>query len=471
MRRLRTVILALTTLFCLVLLPGAPSQVHPAAAGRTVKSTLCGKLAFLEDSKTGTKSIGLIPCGQSRPVIFQRRPSELLEYYRFKDVTIVSGPVVRTTMYGPISDYITKFDSYTAINNCNDCRPSVPGASPAGSSPDLACTNWALEQIATANPALGQMPAYQEIGQNLEYFAKGKVLRQKCGLEIGCQAREIGRQLGARLGPLLRQAGLANPDVTRLLGDVLAKPDETGACRSPGSLVLNLIISLNQQSFAIDALLVNGDAALLVADAQGVRAGVDMQGRLISDIPGAQVITGEESSCLLLPAGQLADISLHGLDNGAASLEAVLNRDDRIQYLYFKDFPVYEVTQGKLDTAASPPVLQLDAWAKGQYQPRQATYAEEGGLVIARLTPPTPSPTPAPATPTVEPSPTATSAPATPTRVPSTPAPTETAPAMQTAAPQSAPGGLCPLAFGVAMLPGALWLRKRKAQSHPAKPA
>jgi hypothetical protein len=470
MRHLRPAVLSLTILFCLILLLTSPAQVQPAAAGPTVKSTLCGKLAFLEDSKTGTKLIGLIPCGQSRPIIFQRRPSELLDYYRFKDVTIVSGPVVRTTMYGPVSDYITKFDSYTAITSCNDCRPSVPGASPAGSSPDLACSTWALEQIAAANPELGQLPAYQEIGQNLEYFAKGQVLRQKCGLEIGCQAREIGRQLGARLGPVLRQEGFTNPEVTRLFGGVLANPDETGACRSPGSLVLHLLTTLNQQGFAIDALLVSGDAALLAADAQGTQAGMDTQGQAITDIPGAQVVASEDSTCLLLPAGQLADIKLHGLGNGAASLEAVLNDNNGVQYMSFKNFPVYNVTQGELDLSVSPPILQLDAWGKGQFQPRQATYAEEGRLVLARVTPPTPSPTAAPATPTVEPSPTATVAPTTPPTLTPAPVAVVAAPATATSAPQATPGGLCPLAFGVAALPGAFWLRKKKAQLRSSTP-
>ncbi len=467
MRRTSTVVLILLILLSLAGIFVGTAQARPVLPARTVKSTLCGKLAFLEDAKTGTKLIGLIPCGESRPIIFQRRPSELLEYYRFKEVTIVSGPEVRSEAYGVIRDYITRFDSYTAINSCADCRPSIPGASAAGSSPDLACSDWALGYVAVANPALAAMPAFQEIGQNLGYFAKGQVLRRKCGLEIGCQSREIGRQLGSRLGPLLRQQGLTNPDVAGLLAGLLSTPDETGICQAPGSLVLNVLISLNQQGYAIDALSSSAEAAFLAVDAGGARSGTDEQGDPVSEIPGSQWIAGEKSNYLLLPAGKLASLKLRGTQNGAATLEAVLNRGDRIQYVFFKNFPVYEATLGELDLGASPPVLRLDAWGKGQFQSRQATFAEDGGLVIARVTPPTPSPTAAPPTATIEPSPTSMASPTFPATASPVPAAASTALPTPTPAPQSSPGNLCPLAFGIAALPGALWLVKRRTSPRP----
>jgi hypothetical protein len=460
MRRTRLVLLSLTILVCMAWPMAASGHALPA---RTIKPTLCGKLAFLEDAKTGAKLIGLIPCGESRPIIFQRRPSELLEYYRFKDAAIVSGPAVRTTTYGTISDYITRFDSYTAINSCNDCRPAVPGVRPAGSSPDLACSAWALTSLAADHPALAALPAFQEIEQNLGYFAKGQVLRQKCGLETVCQEREIHRQLGARLGPLLRQQQLTHVDVIAMLSGLLEKADQAQDCANPGSLVLNAVATLNQQGYAIDALSLSAEASMLASDAQGAQAGMDGQGKPVANIPGSQLVTGDQNSYLLLLADQLASLELRGQQNGAATLETVLNRGDTIQYALFKNFPVYAATLGELDLSAAPPVLQLDAWGKGQFQPRQATFAEDGGRVVARLAPPTPvnttTPTDAPPTATTQPSPTFT---ASPTTLPTT-LPTSTVPAALTPAPQATPGNLCPLVFGVALLPGALWLGKSKS--------
>ena len=100
----------------------------PASSGRAEwlgeerKETLCGRLTFLQNTKTGENLIGLIPCGQSQPIIFSYRPSELHDYYRLHEVVIKQGTPVYTANFGKISSYITKFSASFGIQDCNDCK-------------------------------------------------------------------------------------------------------------------------------------------------------------------------------------------------------------------------------------------------------------------------------------------------------------------------------------------------------------
>jgi hypothetical protein len=117
---------------------------------RTLKPTLCGKLVFIDDIKTGAKLIGLIPCGESRPIVFSRRPGELHNFYRFQDVVSEKDKnmSISTTNYGVLYTFIIKFKDYVPIQSCSECKGFSPTATIDFTEPVIDCTTWILEESA-----------------------------------------------------------------------------------------------------------------------------------------------------------------------------------------------------------------------------------------------------------------------------------------------------------------------------------
>src|SRR3990172_13315705 len=85
------VLLSLLGLQLLAIAPPQAAFARPFDQTNKNRSTLCGRLVFLEDYKTGAKMIGLIPCTESRPIIFATGPAELYDFYRFTNVVIKKG--------------------------------------------------------------------------------------------------------------------------------------------------------------------------------------------------------------------------------------------------------------------------------------------------------------------------------------------------------------------------------------------
>lgn len=146
--RLIVIFLALTFPFV-----WAPNQHNPTGmlpTDRTLKPTLCGKLVFIDDIKTGAKLIGLIPCGESRPIVFSRRPGELHNFYRFQDVVSEKDKnmSISTTNYGVLYTFIIKFKDYVPIQSCSECKGFSPTATIDFTEPVIDCTTWILEESA-----------------------------------------------------------------------------------------------------------------------------------------------------------------------------------------------------------------------------------------------------------------------------------------------------------------------------------
>lgn len=95
----------------------------PWASASALHATplLCGKLVFIDVKDSSVQQLGLVPCGETKPFIFDVRPRELFNYYRFHNVEIVSGSRMETVRYGALTKYIIGWDGYTQINACGEC--------------------------------------------------------------------------------------------------------------------------------------------------------------------------------------------------------------------------------------------------------------------------------------------------------------------------------------------------------------
>ena len=100
---------------------------NPRGAQATPKPiTLCGKLVFLtgyylERDKPQVATIGLLPCGKGKPLIFQIHPRYLVPYYQFEDAVIGTGRAICTDQYGCLDQYITTFKTFYDLENCAQC--------------------------------------------------------------------------------------------------------------------------------------------------------------------------------------------------------------------------------------------------------------------------------------------------------------------------------------------------------------
>jgi len=82
---------------------------------------LCGELVFLQDTKTGYKTIGLKPCGSQKPFIFYTKPRDLVQYYQFRDAVLERGKTLCDSYYGCLNVYISTFQNYVGLESCRDC--------------------------------------------------------------------------------------------------------------------------------------------------------------------------------------------------------------------------------------------------------------------------------------------------------------------------------------------------------------
>jgi hypothetical protein len=448
--------LALLLLLGLLLLAAIPPQsafAQPASQTNRNRSALCGRLVFLEDYKTQAKLIGLIPCNESRPLIFAARPAELFDFYRLTNVVIKKGDKVTTTTYGTLENYITRFDSYKQIGSCHDCDPNAAAVQPRSAEQASECAAWLLDQAATAFPAANPDQQFDEILNNLQAFANGEVVNRACGVDSACRTGAVAQQLGVQLGPRLHWGDIQAGQAIDWLAGLLSDPAVLEACPVMDEIAPKLVAGLNQQGFGIDLAAIGEGCDLLAANAGGQQTGFT-QNSPLEQIPGARSVAAPAGQYLLLPASAAARLELACRQSEYVDLTLILRDLTGIREYLFTRLAVRDKTRGQIDLASSPLVLSLDARGDGAIQERDPNRSLLHPALVALIPTPMPTGAPAPPTTTAPPTPESSSTP-TPTQPPPSPTPAPTQPPpTPTPAPQAAPTGLCPLAVGVALLPG-----------------
>lgn len=88
---------------------------------------MCGKLVFIDGyypkihGHPKVSTIGVIPCGSGKPLIFGIHPRSLVPYYQFRDPKIGAGQMICTEKYGCLDQYLTSFKNYVGIESCSEC--------------------------------------------------------------------------------------------------------------------------------------------------------------------------------------------------------------------------------------------------------------------------------------------------------------------------------------------------------------
>jgi hypothetical protein len=455
--------LILLSLLGLLLLAIAPPQAAAASELLQIKrnrSTLCGRLVFLEDYKTQAKLIGLIPCNENRPLIFAARPGELYNFYRLANVVIKKGDQVNTLGYGVLENYITKFDSFKEIYSCRDCDANAPAQSPASAAQAGECSRWVLDQAEMAFPEINSRQELQNLRGNLQAYANGTVVKQTCGVDSLCRIGATVQQLGVQLGPRLSWAGVTGEQASGWLAGLLSDPVALEACPSLDVIALKLVAGLDQQGYSLDLATIGDACVLLANDAQERRLGFQ-DGTPLQEIPGAIPVENAGNQYLLYPSGSAVRLTLACTQSDTVNLQLVQRDLTGVREYVFNRLSVQNKTRGEIDPAASPLTLSLEPRGDGVAQERKPDRSLLHPALVAAIPSPTPIGTPAPATPTTSP-PSPTPQP-TATLTPLPPSPTPTPAEMPTpaAGPRSDRNPLCPLAFGMAALPGALWWRRK----------
>jgi hypothetical protein len=459
----RLTLFLLLGLFLLVAPP--PHNALSHALFQTNRNSLCGRLVFLEDYKTQAKLIGLIPCSESRPIIFRARPGELYDFYRLSNVVIKKGDPVYTLAYGVLENYITRFDSFKQIGSCRECDPNAAAVQPRSAGQAGECSAWVLEQAAAAFPALNLNQEFDALQQNLQAFASGEVVNRACGVDSACRIGAVAQQLGVQLGPQLRWGEIQPGQVIDWLAALLSDPATVEACPSMDLFAPKLVVGLDQQGYGIDLAAISEGCDLLATEAEGRQAGF-ADGSPVEQMPGARPVTASTGQYLLLPSGLAAQLELACKQSEYVDL-AIVQRDPAgIRDYTFGRLAVRSQTRGQIDLSTSPLILSLDPRGDGATQERKPDRSRQHPALVALIPTITPTGTPAPATatptPTLEATPTAT-----PTKPPPSPTPAPTEAPTPTPVPPSGPAGLCPLAIGAALLPGWVALRKA-ARKRPA---
>lgn len=454
------IVLLLLGFLLLAIAPPQDASARPLYQSNNNRATLCGRLVFLEDYKTQARLIGLIPCNQSRPIIFAARPGELFDFYRLTNVVIKKGDKVNTLNYGTLETYITRFDSYKQIYSCRECDPNAASVQPFSAEQASECSAWVLDQAAASFPALAEDQEFENIAQNLQAYANGEVVKQACGVDSACRISATAQQLGVQLGPRLRWDGVSVEQATGWLATLVADPSGAEACPSIDVSAPGLIAGLNQQGYGIDLATIGKGCDLLASDAEGLAAGFT-DGSAVEQIPGAGAVAAPQGQYLLLPAGSAARLELACTQNDSLTLQLVRRDETGIRQYTFSRLAVRDGTRGEIDLSASPLGLSLDARGDGNIQERKPDRSLLHPALVALLVSPTPTGTPAPSSatpaPTPSPAPTATSA-ATATLPPS---PTAAPVSTPTATPRAGTFRVCGVAFGVTLLPGIFWLKKK----------
>lgn len=138
---------------------------------------LCGRLVFIQVLDGSITMLGLVPCNGTKPYIFDQRPAQLANAYRFYDAVIKSGAKVKTRGYGTLNQYITDWDSYIILNSCSECSggPKPTYAPPSTTSPQESETPSATTAPGTSLAALfhpigENYPKTQSFGMNVNAF-------------------------------------------------------------------------------------------------------------------------------------------------------------------------------------------------------------------------------------------------------------------------------------------------------------
>jgi hypothetical protein len=461
--------LAVLSLLGLLLFAIAPPQsviASPLYQSNRNRSTLCGRLVFLEDVKTSAKMIGLVPCGENRPIIFAAGPAELYDFYRFTNVVIKKGDKITTMNYGTLEFYITRFDSYKQIYSCRDCDSTAVGVQPPSAGQAGDCSAWVLDQAATEFPALNQPQEIETMQQNLQAYAGGEVATRLCGVDSACRIGAVAQQLGVQLGPRLHWGGTTTEGVIGWLADLLSSPGTAEACPSIDVVAPSLVVGLNQQGYGIDLATINTGCDLLASDDQSRKVG--FEGRsAVEQIPNAKAAAAPQSQYLLLPGGEAAHLELACTQSEIITLQLVQRDETGIRQDIFSRLSVRDRTRGEIDLSASPLILSLDARGDGNAQEQKPDRSLLHPALVALIASPTPTGTPAPPTATTSPTLEATAT-ASPTNPPPSPTPAPTELPTPTATTPSSPTGLCPMAFGVVLLPGVFWWRRRHSARRSA---
>jgi hypothetical protein len=462
LKSLQPIAIGLALFLTLICLSRSNSLAAPNSSTR--KDVLCGRLVFIQDSKTKLQLIGLIPCGQSQPYIFESRPEELHDYYRFYDVVIAQGDTVFSSEYGRITTFIRSFKGYDPLPNCQACKPGPPTATPKPAAASAKCNDWLLSQSVAAFPAL-EKDAQARIAQDLKSYMAGPQVQSMCGpadskntpnesLRTSCLQQAASARLGANLGDALRAKSLPLTDVISFLSNLISASGAPLDCTSLPQQVMALAFGLNQQGYAIDILASASPAVPLLEDSQGQQAGIPAAGGVLSQIPGSQVAVASWGIAVLLPSGQALRWQARGTDTGNVSIQALRNSGSQVGLAAWLPVLTYAENLSEVDWGSSPPALQNGAQRSSAVVVMPASSYQSAAVNVpgfATAAPALPS-----STPTVPAAPSATAAPAATTTIQPSPIPAATA----TAAPPASPPLSCPLAVGLAAVPLALHLSK-----------
>ncbi len=361
-------ILILSIIMLLVSPGAAPASAH--FLGEERKDTLCGRLVFLQNSKTGENLIGLAPCGQTQPIIFSYRPSELHDYYRLHEVVIKQGPAVATLNYGRITSYITSFSASFGIQDCNDCKIRAATWTPQPAQASLNCADWIIET--SAGLATSQAPELSQgdtIRFQINEYAAGAELRQQCQGDESCRARAVAIFLGGQLGAIFQKNQLPAETVIGLLKKLLSDPQQAKSCASSPQAVWDMIIGLDQQGYPIQGLQASTPLTQLSEDFSGRRTGILPDGTLAEEIPGSALVVAGRSKYTLLVGGSAARISLRGNDNGTLDLKVIDFAAGNVLSADFSRPGITDKTRCELALAGEASLVQLDMLGDGVVAP------------------------------------------------------------------------------------------------------
>ena len=415
----------------------------------------------MDDIKTGAKLIGLIPCGESRPYIFLRRPDELHNYYRFRDVVILKDKsgTITTSNYGKLYTYITKFRDYVPINSCSECKPAAPTETPRVSDAVIDCSTWILQKSADQLPELNEDQELEKIGADLEQYINGVEIQEKCVEDRECANRETASRLGNDLGEILRQRNAPLEKLILLLKALLTDPQRWKVCQQISEVVWWMSIGINQQGYALELVSVTSPATHLATDAVGQKTGILEDGTLVEGIPVSGVIVTNLTQYILFPAGTPVMIQVRGTGFGAVSVRMIHNTGTVIQNALFEGVLFTKDTQSELNLSNLQPMLKVDALNDGNFEIHQPDSYQEVPLLVKWNPTAIPTQTIPPTLP--PPSPTFSIA-----QVTSTPISSIIEPTATNSAPEKPSTPLaCPLSLGLATLPIARLCRSKLRKS------
>jgi hypothetical protein len=439
-----------------------PRTAQASPLGRETKATLCGRLVFLQTLRTRQNLLGLIPCGQFKPIIFDSRPGELHDFYRFTQVVTGAGREVMTADYGKISTYIFKFETYTPIKSCSECSLKAPTATPDPAEASLACSRWVLEFSATEfafqAPQLAEEQLRKEILAGLQEVEESAQDEAQCGDDHACVAQALAVDLGNQLGVVFRESEIQTGEVVALLRGLFSDPQAVAICQAGVRPVWDLVIGLDQQGYAIAGLSVTSPATALVLDASGRRAGVLEDGALAQEIPNSAALVSGNYKIILFPSGSPAEIRVRGAGFGSMDLELIDFSASGVSESSFKGILATRSTRGELRRLNGRLVLQMDFHTSGQVETIEADQFQDYPIENSWLPTLTPANTSTPtSSETLPPKPGATDKPV----IAETPAASPSPLASPSPIPGSPFQSVCPAAAGLAGLV-ILWRRRRK---------